>query len=391
MVSLPGIPSFLPGVVDEPSTFDYAPQHQSTCGLFFNTKSSSGGRSFGPPWWEGNAIVCGYSRGKLFRTELVKVRGEYVARSALIGVAGMLLVDACVSPAGDLVVAAHSGAPDWGSGPDGQGKLFKVSAAHPFPPQPVMAWSSGPREARIMFDQPLDPANLHDLASTATIEFGAAASAGDRFETMRPGYAVVAAQLTQPRRILGLQGVNLSPDRRSLILQTDPQVETVSYAVTLPGLGRTARPEAGSKELRQAPEVDLAFDLSGCLAQWSSASGKESWSGWLPHLDLAVARALTSQSSEHERFWSLLEQPGTLRIRTQLRLSHLLRPAVQPGSEVEDRLPAERAVVRIRRVASSRSRPRNRPPRSSTSTGRTIAVGWGPNCLQPRKTPSWYP
>ena len=32
----PRHPKHLPGVIDEPSTFDYGPQHQSTCGFFFN-------------------------------------------------------------------------------------------------------------------------------------------------------------------------------------------------------------------------------------------------------------------------------------------------------------------------------------------------------------------
>jgi putative heme-binding domain-containing protein len=337
----------LPGVIDEPSTFDYKPQHQSTCGLCFNDREGQGA-VFGPSWWAGDAIVCGYSRGKLFRTELIKVRGEYVARTVLIGVAGMLPVDACVSSVGALVVATHSGAPDWGSGPDGRGKLFKIAYTGLDQPQPVMAWSSGPREVRVAFDRPLEPGLLHDLAGKTAIEFGAAVAAGDRFETLRPGYAVVAAQLAQPRMTLRTQGVSLAPDRRSLFIQTDQQLEPVSYAVTLPGLGRPDRPNPARKELPQAAEIDLAFDLCGCAVQWSSASGADSWSGWLPSPDLAVSRALTARSSEHNALWQRLEQPGTLLIRTQLRLTDLLRPAVQPGSEIDDRLPPEKATIHFR-------------------------------------------
>jgi hypothetical protein len=124
---------------------------------------------FGPSWWTDDAIVCGYSRGKLFRTELVKVRGEYVARTALIGVLGTLPVDAYVSPDGALIVAAHSGAPDWGSGPDGRGKLFKVTYRDRGHPQPVMAWPGGPREVRIAFDRPLDPDQLRDVSKTTRL------------------------------------------------------------------------------------------------------------------------------------------------------------------------------------------------------------------------------
>ena len=55
-------------MIDEPSVFDYGPQHQSTCGLIFNepverrpgVRPGRAGR--------GDAIVSGYSRGKLYRT-----------------------------------------------------------------------------------------------------------------------------------------------------------------------------------------------------------------------------------------------------------------------------------------------------------------------------------
>src|SRR5262249_21697317 len=65
----PRHPRWLPGVVDEPSVFDYMPQHESTCGFRFNGPAPGRGR-FGPEWWEGDAIVTGESRGKLWRTKL---------------------------------------------------------------------------------------------------------------------------------------------------------------------------------------------------------------------------------------------------------------------------------------------------------------------------------
>ena len=111
-------PKYLPNVIDEPSVFDYGPQHQSACGLNFN-ESVNGGPVFGPAWWADDALVCGYSRGKIWRTKLVKTDSGYVAKNQLIASLPVLTVDACVSPAGDLVVATHGGEPDWGSGPTG--------------------------------------------------------------------------------------------------------------------------------------------------------------------------------------------------------------------------------------------------------------------------------
>ena len=64
----PRHPKHLPNVIDEPSVFDYGPQHQSTCGLVFN-EPVNGGPVFGPAWWAGDALLTGYSRGKLYPHE----------------------------------------------------------------------------------------------------------------------------------------------------------------------------------------------------------------------------------------------------------------------------------------------------------------------------------
>ena len=117
-------------MIDEPSVFDYRPQHQSTCGLNFNEPTIDG-TIFGPDWWRGDALVTGYSRGKLYRTKLVRTASGYVAQNQLIGTMRMMPPDACVAPDRSLVVAAHSGGPDWGSGPGGMGKLYKVRHADP--------------------------------------------------------------------------------------------------------------------------------------------------------------------------------------------------------------------------------------------------------------------
>src|SRR5437016_3653007 len=179
----PRHPRYLPDVIDEPSVFDYGPQHQSTCGLAFN-EPVNGGPTFGPKQWAGDVIVTGYSRGKLYRTQLAHTKEGYVARNHLLACLDMLAVDAALSPQGDLVVAVHSGAPDWGSGPGGKGKLYKISYTGKSLAQPVAAWAAGPREVRIAFDRPLDPAHLRDLTRKTIIEYGPFVRAGDRFEVL---------------------------------------------------------------------------------------------------------------------------------------------------------------------------------------------------------------
>jgi putative heme-binding domain-containing protein len=340
----PRHPKHLPDVIDEPSTFDYGPQHQSTCGLAFN-EPVNGGPVFGPAWWAGDALIAGESRGKLFRTTLAKTPAGYVGRTDLLACLNMLTVDVCTSPAGDLVVACHAGEPDWGDGPAGKGKLYKIAYVGKKEPQPALAWAAGPHEVRVAFDAPLDPEKLKDLARKTTIEFGRYVRPGDRFESKRPGYEVVKLQLATPRFELPVRSAQVSADRRTLILNTDAHPEAVSYALTLPGLGRPDKPDAASGELPQHPAIDLGYDLTGAAVTWQAKEGGETWEGWLPHVDLTAARAFTAGSAEHDRLWELVKKPGTLTLRTKFDLWQMLRPAVQPGSTLDYTLPDEEVTL----------------------------------------------
>jgi putative heme-binding domain-containing protein len=340
----PRHPKYLHSVVDEPSVFDYAPQHQSTCGLNFN-EPVNGGRPFGPARWAGDALVTGYSRGKLFRTKLARTPSGYVAQNQLIAVLNMLAADACVSPTGALVVAAHSGEPDWGSGPKGKGKLYKIEYRDREVPQPVLAWAESSQETCIAFDRPLGPSSLENLARTISIEFGTSVSPGDRFESLRPGYETVARQLAAPRFALPILSTQVSADRRSLSLYTAPHPEACMYAVsiTLPGPTSRGRPKA----LAQVPAIDLGYDLCGVRATWRPETGADAWSGWLPHVDLSVARAFTEGSAQHDRLWEAIKHPGLLTLTTKLDLWQMLRPALQPGSSAGYTLPDEEVTLEL--------------------------------------------
>lgn len=344
----PRHPTFLPDVIDEPSTFDYAPQHQSTCGLTFNDPVVEVGPTFGPEDWAGDAFVCGYSRGKVWRTKLVKTPHGCVAQNHLFANLDMLTVDTGISPNGEMVIAVHSGGPDWGSGPSGEGKLYKVTYKNREAPQPVATWAAARDEVRIAFDRPLEIEHLQGIASETRITYGEHVRAGDEYESLRPGYEVVARQLTDPRYELKVHSVQVTPDRRTLILATDSQPQATWHAVRLPGLGR---PPLDDREVRpgeplpQHPTIDLDYALHGLSATWESDG--QSWSGWLPHADLVVSRTLTAGSASHRKLWDAMKGAGRLRLQTQLELKNMLQPAVQPGSKLDYELPPEKVTVRF--------------------------------------------
>jgi putative heme-binding domain-containing protein len=339
----PRHPHYLPNVIDEPSVFDYRPQHQSTCGLNFNEPGRDGA-IFGPQWWGSDAFVTGYSRGKLYRTKLASTASGYVAQNQLLATLTMLPADACVVPGGSLVVAVHSGGPDWGSGPSGAGKLFKITRLGSETPLPSLVWANGPQEVRIAFDRPIDSYNLKGLASRIAIEGGEFVAAGDRLETVRPGYAAVEHQQNAPRFPIDIEGVQLASDRRTLILSTAPQLAAVNYAIAMREVRPSHAIRATAREIPQLPDVDLQYDLTGVEATWLPQTGEKSV-GWLPHLDLDVSRAFTAASLWHEEFWSQLAQPGTLQLKSTFNLRSMLRPAVQIGSTIDYKLPDESVTL----------------------------------------------
>lgn len=326
----PRHPKFLPNVIDEPSVFDYAPQHQSTCGLHFNEPAGGGAKAFGPDWWRGDALVSGESRGKIWRTKLVKTPSGYVAQNELIACLRMLTLDSIPTPNGDLLVTCHSGEPDWGTGPEGKGKLFRISYTDPAAPQPVFAYAASPTEFRVVFDRPLDLLQFTNLTGGAALEMGKYVTAGNRFETFRPGYPAVQRQMAVPRYKLPVLSAGISADGHSVALRTTPCDSALNYGITV---GSTMG------------DIDVLSDLTGFEAEWRDASGKVQWYGWLPHPDLTVAKAFTAASREHRKLFELLATRGTLKLRGQLNLWSMLHPAIQPGEKLSYEYPPETVTV----------------------------------------------
>jgi putative heme-binding domain-containing protein len=232
---------YLPDLVSEAPVVSFGPQHQSACGLVFNERKPNQ-KPFGPVAWENDAFVAGESRGKIWRVPLSKSASGYTGRAVTIARINMLTTDVAISPRGDLYVSCHSGEPDWGTGPKGIGKLFKITYTDTRAPQPTNIWLSASNELRIAFDKPLPP-DVTNSAGRSRIEFGQYVSAADRLEVLKPPYKVVKQQAAAPRGSLRVTSARV--EGRELVLRTDDHTQPLNYAVYVPGL-----------------EIDLEYDLT---------------------------------------------------------------------------------------------------------------------------------
>ncbi|MHB8523518.1 MAG: ThuA domain-containing protein [Limisphaerales bacterium] len=315
---------WLPSLVSEPPVVAFGPQHQSTCGLIFNEPhgplnqkpeirtqqpalpASPAQGLFGPKWWEGDAFIAGESRGKIWRVRLVKTSHGYVGKEYTIARLSMLTMDLAISPKGDLYVCCHSGVPDWGTGPAGEGKILKISYTGLEAPQPVVAWPASSTEVRVAFDKALDPGITNQVRGMR-LEFGEYVRAADRYEFLKPPYQAVKNQEATPRGKLNVVGATLDNGGKTLVLTTDPHPAAVHYALIIPGV--RARGRDGKGEM-----VDVDYDLSGVRILWSAKplaakfpipvrqpalnlgikflDEAERAERWMPYPDLAVSEKL---------------------------------------------------------------------------------------------------
>jgi putative heme-binding domain-containing protein len=341
-VLLPGVrhygfperhPEYLPNTDDEPPVVSFGPQHQSTCGLKFN-EPKPGWKTFGPKLWENDALVAGESRGKIWRVPLAKVREGYVGRSPIaIASTGMLTIDLAVSPAGAMVICCHSGPPDWGTGPTGKGRLFKISYVNPEAPQPVIAWPAAKDEIRVAFDRAVDRSVTQRL-SGLSVACGEYVRSADRLEVMRPPYAVVKAQMQTTHRDLKIASASLSDDGRTLSIKlAEPMPWRSWYALAIPGV--KAPGSAGLGET-----VDVDFPMTGAEAEMNVHNAGAPRSGiqkdWLPYLSPETSLELAHGSSAIDALARQLEPKS---LQADLALSCKLD---LPGTHARVHVSAER-------------------------------------------------
>lgn len=303
---------WLSGLVSDEPVVAFGPQHESSCGFVFNEphgkvgqasslSSASVGESsvalpsaptqglFGPKWWEGDAIVAGESRGKIWRVKLTKTDHGYTGEQFLIARLSMLTMDVAISPKGDLYVSCHSGLPDWGTGPNGEGKIFRIRYTDPEAPQPVDVVAASPTEVQVHFDKPIDASVLSSNAGSV-INFGDSVRAAANLEILRPTYAIVGHQEAEPRGHIPVNGLRLTNDNRTLIVETAMHPRRTHYAFAIAGIKRRGGAGEGSK-------VDLDYDLT-----------KATFDGWNPKAEPVPSVAVVEKDrprGDFENGWGL--------------------------------------------------------------------------------------
>ncbi len=264
---------WLPDLVSVEPVVAFGPQHQSTCGFVFNephvARNFKSGISnsnssplpssptqglFGPKSWEGEALVAGESRGKIWRVRLEKTPDGYVGKKYLIARLSMLTLDVAISPNGELYVSCHSGLPDWGTGPNGDGKIFRIRYTNPDAPQLTDVIATSPTEVKVTFDRAIDP-SVVEANTEREIEFGNSVSAADRLEVLKPPYAVVTRQEAEPRGRIAVTGWRVTDDNRTLLVSTETHPRRTRYALSIAGI----RP-AGA--VGDGDQIEVEYDLS---------------------------------------------------------------------------------------------------------------------------------
>ncbi len=168
-------------------------------------------------------------------------------------------------------------------------------------PKVVVAWASGPLEARVAFDRAVDPEVARRVVGES-IGFG---------EGEKPG---VVGRPGGDRGALRVAAAKLVDEGRTLVLVTDPHPREATYRLTLPIV-------KGPGEAGSGTRLEVAYDLGGVEVSWLEKGGtKPSWSGWWPVVDPSVARQVTAGSVDQERLWPLTLKPGKLTLRTLVML-----------------------------------------------------------------------
>src|SRR5438445_11650946 len=130
-----------------------------------------------------------------------------------------------------------------------------------------------PTKVGIESDKPIHPSITNGLRDQK-IEFGEYVRAGDRFEVLKPPYAVVKQQDNTARGKLNVVGAELV-DKRVLVLTTDPHPQAVTYELAIPKVRALGEPDSAGWM------ADIDYDFTDPLWVREAAQHKAGWTAGL--------------------------------------------------------------------------------------------------------------
>jgi putative heme-binding domain-containing protein len=107
----------------------------------------------------------------------------------------------------------------------------------------------------VTFDRAFDK-SVESRLTGLTVSCGEYVRAGDRYETLRPPYVVVKAQLATPTRDLKIRSASLSADGKTLSVKIEEMPWRAWYALAIPGVKLPGQARLGAT-------VDVDFELAG--------------------------------------------------------------------------------------------------------------------------------
>ena len=197
---------------------------------------------------------------------------------------------------------------------------FAKGNSPPPAPKVVASWASGPMEARVAFDQAVDPVVATPLVGRS-IRFDAPSTSTARIGEGRPGGDGGSIRVAAARLI---------DEGRTLVLVTDPHPREATYSLTIDQVKPPGTAGSGRSFV-------VNYTLAGIEASWTpEAADNPSWSGWWPDLNPGLIRTALAGSSQHDRLWAMLKQPGKLVLRSFVAL-----PAGPTTSNIVANVPFE--------------------------------------------------
>ena len=247
-----------------------------------------------------------------------------------------------------LVVACHSGGPDWGSGPTGQGEALQDQLRRPRAPA---AGARLARPGRARSASSSTGRSIRNCCATCSRRRRSrpGSSSGPATASSRSGRATRSCRRRRRRRGSTCRSARRSSRPTAARWSSRPtrsprRCTTRSRSPAWAGPRRTRRRRATLPQ--HAADRPRLRPVAGWRRRGSRRTARRLWTRLAAAASTWTWRGSSRPAAPtHDALWEAMEKPGELTLKAQLNLTDMLRPAVQPGSKIDYELPAETVTL----------------------------------------------